>query len=114
MPLLMASTCDNNEQDQIPCTMEAKAGLNVTVIDGATNIPLVEGVVVTVADGTYQETLQLFPGLEYIFTGAWERPGHYTITATKEGYQTNSSQVLVTSDVCHVIPKQLQIILNPQ
>ena len=115
MPLLMASTCENSSDDnQIVCTLEAVAGLSVTVIDSQTNLPLVENVIVTAADGNYQENLELVPGLEYIFSGAYERVGIYTLTVTKEGYQTyTSSPITVTRNVCHVITEQVQVVLIP-
>lgn len=114
IPLLMASTCEKDNPDQIACTTEARAGLNVTVVDNQTNLTLSEGVIVTAKDGNYEETLQLFPGSENVFTGAWERPGNYIIKVTKEGYTTyNSSVVTITSDICHVISKQLNVSLQP-
>lgn len=110
MPLLMASTCDN-EDDQIYCTLEAKAGLNVTVLNSQTNQPLIDGVTVQATDGFYQEFLIL--GRENSFFGAEERPGTYIITVTKEGYQTyTSSPIVVTADVCHVIPQSLTVNLQ--
>jgi hypothetical protein len=50
--------------------------------------------------------------LEYVFSGAWERSGNYIITVSKPGYQTYTSSVItVTSDVCHVIPQQIEVVL---
>ena len=107
MPLLLASTCEDDE-NQIVCTTDFVNGLNVTVVDSETQVPLVEGVTVTAVDGDYNEVLPLFPGLEYIFSGAGERVGSYIITVTKVGYITYTSQpIVVTRDVCHVIPKQV-------
>lgn len=112
-PFLLATTCDDD--DDIYCTEEAKAGLNITIKDAVTNEILSTGVTVIAQDGTYTETLELFPGLEeFVFIGAWERVGNYTITVSKEGYQTYiSEQIVVTADVCHVIPEQLIVELQP-
>lgn len=108
MPFLMASTCDNDD-DQIFCTLEFVHGLNVTVLDSQTNQPLVDGVVVKATDGSYQEFLS---GLENLFIGAGERAGTYTITVTKTGYQTyTSAPIRVTADVCHVIPQLVTVSL---
>jgi hypothetical protein len=112
-PLLLSSTCENNDDD-IFCTTEAKAGLNVTVINSQTNVPIVEDVVIIAQDGSYQETLEYFPGGEFVFSGAYERMGTYTITVTKTGFQTFTSQAItVTRDECHVIPQQITVNLIP-
>ena len=112
MPLLMATTCDSNDNNQILCTTEFVYGLNVTVINSETQLPLVEGVTVTAVDQNYSENLELFPGLEYIFSGAGERPGTYTITVTKNGYVTFiSDPIVVEADICHVIPRQVTVTL---
>lgn len=109
-PLLLASTCNNDDDDQIVCTQQFVYGLNVVVLNAATGNPLVEGVTVEATDGSYNETLQLIPGLEYSFAGAGERVGTYIVTVTKNGYQTyTSTPIIVTRDVCHVIPQSLTV-----
>lgn len=111
-PLLMASTCESNN-DQIVCTQEFVYGLNVVVLDATSGQPLVEGIEVKATDGTYQETLELIPGLEYSYAGAGERAGSYTITVTKSGYQTyTSSPIVVTRNVCHVNTQSLTVTLH--
>ena len=112
-PLLMASTC-NNDDDQIVCTQQFVYGLNVVVLDAISGNPLVEGVTVHATDGSYQENLFLIPGLEYSFAGAGERMGTYVITVTKDEYQTyTSSPIAVTANVCHVNPQGLTVTLHP-
>lgn len=113
MPFLLATTCD--EDDDIYCTQEAKAGLNVTVKDAATNEILSEGVTVVAQDGNYTETLEAFTGdATTVFIGAWERQGTYIVTVSKQGYQTfTSSAIQVTADECHVIPQLLNVALQP-
>ncbi len=114
MPLLFTTSC-NNDDDAIVCTLEAKAGLNITVKDASTNAVLSDGVTVTAQDGTYTETLEQLPNNEIpVFIGAWERAGTYVITISKEGYQTFTSEpIVVTADVCHVIPQVLTLNLQP-
>jgi hypothetical protein len=112
-PLLLASTCEN-DNEEIICTQQFVHGLDVVVLDNTTGNPLVEDVQVSAEDGTYQENLELISGLEYSFSGAGERVGTYTITVTKEGYQTyTSAPIIVTRDVCHVIPQSLTVHLHP-
>jgi len=109
--LLMTSSCNNDYDDQIFCTLEVVAGLNITVLNSQTNQPLIDGVTVQATDGLYQEFLTV--GGANSFFGAQERPGTYIITVTKEGYQTfTSSPIVVTADVCHVIPQSLTVNLQ--
>ncbi|RAR46780.1 carboxypeptidase-like regulatory domain-containing protein [Flavobacterium lacus] len=112
-PFLLATTCDDD--DEIYCTQEAKAGLNITVKDAVTDEFLSTGVTVVAQDGTYTETLEQFPNEEVpVFIGAWERVGTYVLTVSKEGYQTFISEpIVVTADVCHVIPEQSTVQLQP-
>jgi hypothetical protein len=113
-PLLLATQC-NKDDNGIFCTEEARAGLNIIVKDGETNAYLNEGVSVIATDGSYSETLMSFDVAEPIFSGAYEREGNYTITVSKSGYVTYTSEVIsVTSDVCHVIPQQRTILLPPE
>jgi hypothetical protein len=112
-PFLLAMTCD--EDDEIICTQEAKAGLNITVKDAVTDELLSMGVTVIAQDGSYSETLEQFPNEEVpVFIGTWERVGTYVVTVSKEGYQTFTSEpIVVTADVCHVIPQQVTVELQP-
>lgn len=114
MPFLLATTCD--EDDDVYCTQEAKAGLNITVKDAVTSEVLSTGVTVIAQDGDYTETLEAFTGDNEttIFIGAWERVGTYTVTVSKVGYQTYTSElIIVTADVCHVIPQLITVNLQP-
>jgi hypothetical protein len=112
LPFLLATTC---EEDDINCTQEAKAGLNITVKDALTQDILSLGVTVIIQDGLYNETLEEFIGEDFsFFMGAWEREGTYTVTISKEGYQTFTSEpIVVNADVCHVIPQQVTVELQP-
>ncbi|MCW1146978.1 hypothetical protein [Flavobacterium lacisediminis] len=113
-PLLLATQC-NEDDNGIACTEEARAGLNITIKDAETNAYLNEGVSVVATDGSYSETLESFDSAEPVFSGAYERQGNYTITVSKTGYVTYISEVIsVTSDVCHVIPQQRTILLQPE
>ena len=112
-PFLLATTCE--EDDEIYCTQEAKAGLNITVKDAVTGDFLSSGVTVIAQDGSYTETLEQFPNEEVpVFIGAWGRAGTYIVTVSKEGYQTFTSEpIVVTADICHVIPQQVTVALQP-
>jgi hypothetical protein len=112
-PFLLAMTCEDD--DEIYCTQEAKAGLNITIKDAVTDELLSTGVSVIAQDGSYTETLEQFPNEEVpVFIGAWERVGTYVVTVSKEGYETFTSEpIVVTADVCHVIPQQVTVELQP-
>jgi hypothetical protein len=113
-PFLLATQCDE-EDNGIACTEEAKAALNITIKDAETNLYLSEGVAVIATDGSYSEALISFDVVEPIFSGAYEREGNYIITVSKSGYVTYTSEIItVTSDVCHVIPQQITILLQPE
>lgn len=113
-PLLLATQC-NEDDNGIACTEEARAGLNITIRDAVTNAYLSEGVLVVATDGSYSETLESFDSAEPVFSGAYERQGNYIITVSKTGYATFTTEVIsVTSDVCHVIPQQRTILLQPE
>jgi hypothetical protein len=113
LTLLLLAGCDKNDANQIVCTQQFVYGLNIIVLDAATGNPIFQDIEVKAVDGEYQEILELVPGLEYAFAGAGERIGTYTITVTKEGFQTyTSAPITVTRDVCHVIPQSLTVNLQ--
>ncbi|MCF6131369.1 carboxypeptidase-like regulatory domain-containing protein [Flavobacterium wongokense] len=108
LPLFIS--CESSDDDQIVCTQEFVYGLNVVVLDAATGQPLIEDVEVKATDGSYHEILHTNFGMEYTFLGAGERIGNYTVTVTKEGYQTyTSSPIAVPANVCHVVPQSLTV-----
>ena len=112
--LLLLSCNEASDTEPIFCTTEAKAGLNVAVnlAESSSSIPISEGLTVIATDGNYSETLSFYDAQNPIFSGAYERPGIYIITVTKPGRQTYVSQpIIITRDVCHVIPNNLSVVL---
>lgn len=113
--LFFLAICCCRENDDINCTQEARAGLNVNVRDALTNNYLGEGITVVAQDGNYTEILELINFNPPAFAGAWEREGDYIITVSGEGYVTYVSETItVTSDPCHVIPQTLDVSLQPE
>lgn len=113
-PLLLASTCTNDDFHEMPCTDEARAGLNVSVSLGDQNSITSDGVTVIATDGEYTESLVAYNETDPVFSGAYERPGAYTITVSKEGYHTYTSETInVGRERCHVIPRIIHISLQP-
>ena len=113
--ILLFLSCTSTKTDGIACTEEARAGLNITVKDAVTNRLLGDGITVKATDDNYMETLEFFNANDPVFAGAWEREGNYIISVSGIGYITNISETItVEADECHVIPQQLQIILQPE
>lgn len=113
LPFLLSSTCEDSPQDDIFCTTEARAALNIQVrLVGSTTFET-EGVSVTATEGSYSEQLSFFTGSS-IFSGAYERQGTYIITVSKLGYVSyTSAPITVTADECHVIAQSLLVELQP-
>jgi hypothetical protein len=115
LPFFILSTCEEDDDKQIMCTEEARAGLNVTVSLGTISSLAGTGVTVIANDGNYSETLSYYNELDPIFSGAYERPGNYILTVSKKGYQTYTSGVItVTRDECHVISQKIHVTLLPE
>ncbi len=113
--ILIFLSCTSNITDEIQCTLEARAGLNITVKYAVTNQILSNGITVIAKDGIYTETLEFFNVNNPVFSGAWERQGTYIVTVSGAGYLTYvSNAITLTSDECHVIPQQLQVVLQPE
>ena len=114
---ILAISCNSNDDGngQVNCTDIFVYGLNVSVKDSLTNATLQEGVMVKAVDGSYLETLQVEESPSTVFVGAGERAGSYILTVSKPGYETYTSEVItLTSDECHVIPKEIAVALLPE
>ncbi len=101
--LLMAAAC-TAENNGIMCTMEARAGLNVSVSLENVVVTTPEGITVTAVDGDFSETLMNIEADKANFFGVFERTGTYIVSVTKSGYKTFVSEpITVTADECHVM-----------
>lgn len=113
--VILLSCNSDDDNGSMNCTEEIRAGLVVRVKDAVTNLELQEGVVVTATDGSYSEILEYGSTSTSTFVGAFERPGNYILTVSANGYQSFASGLItVTADVCHVIPKNVTIALQPE
>ena len=113
--LFLFLSCTSNKIDEIQCTEEARAGLNITVKNAVSNQVLGTGIKVIAKEGNYSETLEFFDANNPVFSGAWERVGTYIVTVSGVGYTTFvSNAITVTADECHVILQQLQVSLQPE
>ncbi|MCH7525045.1 MAG: hypothetical protein IIC74_08555 [Bacteroidetes bacterium] len=106
-------TACKEDDNEIICTTEFVYGLNITVKNADTNMIITEGITVIATDGNFEEQLMNMVGSDS-FVGAGERAGNYVIEITSSNYQTYISEVIVIDeDVCHVIPKVLEVLLQP-
>lgn len=111
--VLSGCSLDVDNPDQVFCTEQFVYGLNVTVRDSSDNTIITEDITVIARDGTYEEELAVPSGFD-VFIGAGERPGNYIIEVTSDNYQTYTSETIqVDADICHVIPRFVEILLTP-
>ena len=101
---LLASACT-------PCTTQLVYGLNVTVLDGASGMPVCDAMV-TLRDGAYSETLGGDVRL-CDYYGAAERAGTYSIDVVWGAKTKTLDNVRVTAGDCHVMPRSVTITLDP-
>jgi len=109
----IASSCNDDDIEDVFCTDIYVYGLNVTVRDASNNEILKEGITVIAKEGFYTEELMVTDSQDNFF-GAGERQGIYIITVTGEGYETFVSETItVSGDVCHVFPESSEVFLVP-
>jgi hypothetical protein len=111
---LVPSINQNKVIKMNPCTPSIEPAITVTVSDARTGVPLEATVMVKA--GNFQEQLNL-QGVtaagQVIYGGVFERPGIYTVTASKEGYETSTLRgIRVTKDACHVVTRELKVLLK--
>ncbi len=92
----------------VACTTEARASVQVSVIDE-------EGTLITDADVTWTgddgipTSCENMGGGDYVC--GYEAQGELTIDATKEMYEPGQEVVTVTADECHVITEVVRIMI---
>ncbi len=93
------------------CDTSVAAGLEITVTQGENGPPLCDAEV-TISDGVTSEKVSAL-GSPCVYTGAYEKPGTYTISAAKSGMTTETKAgVVVEKGKCHVIGQQLTIAIK--
>jgi hypothetical protein len=112
--VFISFSCNDNNDDDVYCTEDLRAGLVVVVKDASTGETLGEGVTVTATDGEYSDELYFIASHNH-FVGAYERAGDYVLTVEKEGYADFTSEVIpVDEDECHVITENVTVQLQPE
>ncbi|MEW5855101.1 MAG: hypothetical protein AB2A00_40365 [Myxococcota bacterium] len=87
------------------CTEEARAALNIRVVQAIGGGPICDAVVLA-REGSFEEQLIAGAGSDCVYSGVYERAGTYTVEAIKSGFETGRVEgVVVGRDECHVIPE---------
>ena len=99
----------------ISCTTSVENGLIVSVTDQSTSTPIACDTAVTATEEDFSEAATgTCDGKESIAMLA-ERPGFYSITVEKAGYQTfQVDDFGIGKDLCHVLPRELEVELVPE
>jgi hypothetical protein len=116
LTLSSTPTSSNAEaKPMIPCTPSIEPGITATVTNARTQAPLQAKIVIQ--EGKFQETLKVQGATvtgQTIYGGAYERPGTYTLTVSKPGYQTLVMKAIqIARGECHVVTRQLNLQLKP-
>lgn len=113
---LFVSNVVNSED--LACTTEVLSGLNISIVDSSTQNTAACGVTVTATEGDFSESVyNTNVGCDdsVLISMLDERPGFYTLTFEKSGYQAYQiDDVGIGQDLCHVLPRQLDVELSPQ
>lgn len=108
--IALVAGCPAAIPDDIDCTAEARASVQITVVDTfGGKIPNAE-LTFRVDGGDAQPCEQLGGAGEFVC--GWEQAGDITVTATAEGYFVQEAAVRVNADECHVITEQLTVTLD--
>jgi hypothetical protein len=104
--------------DAVDCTTEARASLQVKVVDAQGRTELGAQVTYTLDGGDPERARcvpETTPGATCdTWVTGYERPGHYVVTATSsDGTRTARGEVDVSADTCHVRTGELTLTLPP-
>lgn len=95
------------------CDAYAAPGLEISVTDSATGLPVNDSLRLVARSGTYADSAEGSVYSSGHFSMAYERPGVYTVSATHPRARAWSRDgIRVRSDRCHVIPTQVNVRLQ--
>jgi hypothetical protein len=108
--------------DPVVCTTDVTPAVEVQVFDARTGAPAAHGTLATAQDGSYTDTLEITgwrstpadSTTAFLVTGAYERPGTYTVRISKPGYKPwERTRVHAREGECGVERVQLVASLEP-
>lgn len=106
-------SCKKDKKDNVVCTTEARAGLNVKVSTVEGRTLYADSIKVIALDAAFSETLTMVDRNELRYIGAVERAGNYMVTVSHPGMSmVTLKDIKVDKDECHVIPKHLDVIIG--
>jgi len=98
----------------LTCTMEARPGLTLAVVDSATGQAPAGpgGMRFRAVGGTFVDSL-VVPALIGGWSTAWERGGTYSVTVDADGFRPwRADSLMVTSGLCHVRTTRVSVRLQ--
>lgn len=104
---LIAASCSGDES--IGCTGDVRPSVRLTVLDSAGE-PVLDADVTYRVDGDIERSCTR--GVEELYICAYEEQGRFVITAVR-GDERGEARVSVRADVCHVVPEDVTLTLEP-
>jgi hypothetical protein len=107
---LFLSACGGGDySDAVACTLEARASVVIRTVDTG-GLPIV-GTTVSyqINDGALQTVS--CPAAGTCSIGS-EQSGRFRLTVNKAGYVSQSTEVKVNADECHVLTEQVTVVLR--
>jgi hypothetical protein len=104
---LLSSSCSSD--DSVACTADLRPSTRVTVLDSA-GAPVLDADVTYRVDGDIERSCTL-SGAELYICG-FEEQGRFVIRALR-GDEEGEARVSVRADVCHVVPEDVTLTLEP-
>jgi hypothetical protein len=104
---MLAMGCSGD--DSVACTDDLRPSTRVTVLDGAGD-PVLDADLTYRVDGDIERSCMLSGEAFYIC--GFEEQGRFVITALR-GDEAGEARVSVRADVCHVVPEDVTLTLEP-
>ncbi|MFZ8200254.1 DUF6174 domain-containing protein [Alteromonas portus] len=105
-------------EGDVACTATVEDGLLLSVTDKTTQMPIACGVTATVTEEAYSETVVVDDtdcADDDLIAMLEERPGFYSLTVQKQGYQDYLVDNLgIGKDLCHVLTREFNVELIPE
>lgn len=105
-------------EGDVACTATVEDGLLLSVTEQTSQMPIACGVTASVTEEAYSETVMVDDtdcADDDVIAMLDERPGFYTLTVQKQGYQDYQvDNVGIGKDLCHVLTREFNVELIPE
>lgn len=98
------------------CSLESRAGVNVSVKDAATKKAICDAKVIVTDDSGFRDEPTPIGQPDCIYSAAFERPGTYRVEVSHASYATatrENVEVKMDDVECHVVAQSVAIELSP-